>query len=75
MHVACSDARAVALTGIHGWRSDVALGRPALLREAVLDMAKLRSPYWRVTVTDADGRRAWTQPVWTETSSGVGRRG
>jgi predicted metal-dependent phosphoesterase TrpH len=65
VRVVCSDARAVALTGIHGWRSDVALGRPALLREALLDLARLRSPYWRVTVTDTEGRRAWTQPVWT----------
>jgi predicted metal-dependent phosphoesterase TrpH len=63
VHVACSEARAVALTGIHGWRSDVALGP---LREAVLDLAKLRSPYWRLTVTDAEGRRAWTNPVWVE---------
>jgi histidinol phosphatase-like PHP family hydrolase len=66
VHVACSEARAVALTGIHGWRSDTALGWPTLLHEAVLDLAKLRSPYWRVTVTDAGGRRAWTHPVWIE---------
>ena len=71
VHVACSAARAVALTGIHGWRSDVALGRPTLLREAVLDLATLRSPYWRLTVTDADGRRAWTNPVWRETVPGL----
>ena len=64
MHIACSEARAVALTGIHGWRSDSALGVPTLLREAVLDLSKLRSPYWRVTVTDVRGRRAWTHPVW-----------
>jgi hypothetical protein len=66
VHVACSEARAVALTGIHGWRSDVALGSPTLLREAVLDLEKLRSPFWRLTVTGADGRRAWTQPVWID---------
>jgi histidinol phosphatase-like PHP family hydrolase len=73
VHVACSEARAVALTGIHGWRSDTALGWPRLLHEAVLDLAKLRSPYWRVTVTDVDGRRAWTHPVWIETESSVGQ--
>lgn len=66
VHVTCSAARAVALTGIHGWRSDVALGTPDLLRTAVLDLAKLRSPYWRLTVTDAEGCRAWTNPVWRE---------
>jgi hypothetical protein len=63
VHVACSPARAVALTGIHGWRSDVVIGEPTL-REATLDLGRLRSPYWRLTVTDAGGRRAWTNPVW-----------
>ena len=65
VHVACSEARSVVLTGIHGWRSDAVLGHPSLLREAVLDLGKLRSPFWRVTVTDVDGRRAWTHPVWS----------
>lgn len=32
--------------------------------EADLDLAKLRSPYWRLTVTARDGTRAWTNPVW-----------
>jgi hypothetical protein len=63
VHVRCSPARAIALTGIHGWRSAVAEGDPTLT-EAVLDLAKLRSPYWRLTVTAADGARAWTNPVW-----------
>jgi hypothetical protein len=57
-----SPARAVALTGIHGWRSDVAIGDG--LEGATLDLGRLRSPYWRLTITDADGRRAWTNPVW-----------
>ena len=62
VRVECSPARAVALTGIHGWRSDVAIGDG--LEQATLDLGRLRSPYWRLTVTDADGRRAWTNPVW-----------
>jgi hypothetical protein len=62
VHVACSPVRSVALTGIHGWRSDVAIGEA--LEEATLDLARLRSPYWRLTVTDHAGRRAWTNPVW-----------
>ena len=65
VHVRCTPARAVALTGIHGWRSDVAEGDPHLT-EAVLDLAKLRSPYWRLTVTAEDGTRAWTNPVWAD---------
>jgi hypothetical protein len=64
VHVRCSAARAIALTGIHGWRSDVAEGDPTLT-EATLDLAKLASPYWRLTVTAPDGARAWTNPVWS----------
>jgi histidinol phosphatase-like PHP family hydrolase len=64
VHVACSDARSVALTGIHGWRSDVVIGEP-VLREATLDLRRLRSPFWRLTVSDHQGRRAWTNPVWS----------
>ena len=63
MHVRCSRARAIALTGIHGWRSAVAEGDPDLAT-ATLDLSKLASPYWRLTVTAEDGRRAWTNPVW-----------
>jgi hypothetical protein len=64
VHVVCTAARAIALTGIHGWRSDVAEGDPTL-EEAVLDLGKLQSPYWRLTVAAQDGRRAWTNPVWS----------
>jgi hypothetical protein len=64
VRVRCSPARAVVLSGIHGWRSDVVLGEPTV-DEAALSLAKLRSPYWRLTVTDERGRRAWTNPVWT----------
>ena len=63
VRVRCSPVRAIALTGIHGWRSSVAEGEPTLT-EATLDLAKLRSPYWRLTVTAEDGARAWTNPVW-----------
>jgi hypothetical protein len=34
------------------------------LEEATLDLDRLRSPFWRLTVTDAGGKRAWTNPVW-----------
>jgi predicted metal-dependent phosphoesterase TrpH len=62
VRVACSPVRSVALTGIHGWRSDVVIGEH--LERASLDLDRLRSPYWRLTITDADGNRAWTNPVW-----------
>jgi histidinol phosphatase-like PHP family hydrolase len=60
--VSCGPARSVALTGIHGWRSDVVTGER--LERAALDLGKLRSPYWRLTITDVHGKRAWTNPVW-----------
>jgi histidinol phosphatase-like PHP family hydrolase len=66
VEVACSPARSIALTGIHGWRSDVATGER--LEYAILDLDKLRSPYWRITVADEHGKRAWTNPVWLLTS-------
>ena len=62
VRVACSRVRSVALTGIHGWRSDVVTGER--LENAELDLDKLRSPYWRLTITDAHGKRAWTNPIW-----------
>jgi hypothetical protein len=65
VQVACSPARAVALTGIDGWRTEFTLGAPTLTA-ARLEIAPLGSPYWRVTVTDESGRRAWTNPVWTD---------
>jgi hypothetical protein len=63
VHVVCDPVRSAALTGIHGWRSDVAIGESELT-QASLDLGRLRSPFWRLTVTGADGRRAWTNPVW-----------
>ena len=54
---------AIAPTGIHGWRSAVAEGDPTRT-EATLDLARLRSPYWRLTVTAEAGARAWTNSVW-----------
>ena len=44
--------------------SKIGVGDPTR-REATLDLSRLRSPFWRLTVTDADGKRAWTNPVWT----------
>lgn len=34
------------------------------LTEAEFDISGLSSPYLRVTVRDAQGKRAWTNPVW-----------
>jgi hypothetical protein len=64
VHLRCSPVRSVALTGISGWRSSVEIGEG--LREVSLDLDDLASPYWRLTITDAQGRRAWTNPVWED---------
>jgi hypothetical protein len=42
----------------------VVIGDPSVTT-ATLNLARLESPFWRLTVTDEDGRRAWTNPVWT----------
>jgi hypothetical protein len=36
------------------------------LTEAAVDLAGLDGPYYRVTVRDRHGRRAWSNPVWVD---------
>jgi hypothetical protein len=48
------------------------MGRPAKyvvvaeqgVTEAEFDLSEWRSPYARLLVRDAEGQRAWTNPVW-----------
>ncbi|MCB0062103.1 MAG: CehA/McbA family metallohydrolase, partial [Caldilineaceae bacterium] len=61
LYVRCSPVESVFVTGtlaraarVHG------LG----ITEAALDISKFTSPYCRVTVRDAQGRRAWSNPIW-----------
>lgn len=35
------------------------------LTEAEFDISEMKSPYLRVTVRDSQGKRAWTNPVWS----------
>jgi hypothetical protein len=63
VHVECSPVRSVALTGVDGWRTEFMIGESPITK-AQLDLSRLGSPYWRLTLTDEAGKRAWTNPVW-----------
>lgn len=61
--VRCSPASAIFVTGV---RATGVYTHGNGLVEAELPLTKLRSPYIRVTVRDADGQRAWSNPIWAE---------
>ncbi|MYZ47854.1 CehA/McbA family metallohydrolase [Propylenella binzhouense] len=63
LEVACSPATTVALVG-RGTRAETAYGRQ--ITRARLPVAKFAGDWLRVVVTDAAGRRAWSNPVWPE---------
>lgn len=59
--VHCSPAERIFITG-HGWTAVHAYGNG--LMHAELNIEKFESPYGRITVRDAQGRRAWSNPFW-----------
>ena len=59
----CSPAASIFVTG-KGWMARQIHGNG--LREAEFDLRDFRSPYARVTVRDAAGGRAWSNPIWFE---------
>ncbi len=61
--VACSPAQAIHVTG-HGATSRYVLGD--LLTEASFPLSPFAGRYCRVTVIDADGKRAWSNPIWLD---------
>jgi len=61
--VRCSPADWVFATG-KGPASVAAQGHG--LMEVELDLGRFSSPYCRITVRDAQGGRAWTNPIWFE---------
>lgn len=63
IRVACSPAQAIHVTG-HGATSRYVLGER--LTEASFPLAPFRGRYCRVTVIDADGKRAWSNPIWLD---------
>ncbi len=59
--VRCSPAQGVFVSG-RGPSADTVQGHG--LTEVTLDLRKFNSPYCRITVRDAHGGRAWTNPIW-----------
>jgi hypothetical protein len=59
--IRCSPASSIFVTG-HGSLSQYVHGQG--LREAELSLKRFDSPFCRVTVRDAHGERAWSNPIW-----------
>lgn len=60
--IRCSPAERVFVTG-YGWKAQYAYG--VGMRHAEFSIKQLNdSPYYRITVRDDKGGRAWTNPVW-----------
>ncbi|MEX6508037.1 CehA/McbA family metallohydrolase [Jiella sp. M17.18] len=61
LRVACSPVSVVAVVG-RGSRAVDVVGSD--LTEAEIDLTRLAGDWCRVVVTDAGGRRAWSNPLW-----------
>jgi len=66
LHVQTSEAYAISLTtGGDRWQGgEERHGQDTTISEADFDLAPFRGSYCRVTVVDAAGRRAWSNPIW-----------
>lgn len=68
LHVRCSPCARILLTGPsqlwRRWRWRLAEPDGPPLTEALFETSDFRDGFCRVTVVDADGRRAWSNPVW-----------
>ncbi|MDP6854084.1 MAG: hypothetical protein QF598_01135 [Arenicellales bacterium] len=60
MAVECSPASTVMICG-RGSRADKAMGKG--LQSARLPLARFQRSYFRITVVDDAGRKAWPNPV------------
>lgn len=63
VRVACSPAAAVAITG-RGARSESLRGEA--LEAAAFPLRRFAGSYFRVTVIDEAGRKAWSNPIWLD---------
>jgi hypothetical protein len=63
IYVRCSPAERIFVTG-RTWEVEFAYG-PGIT-EARLDIARFKSDFCRVTVRDAHGGRAWSNPIWMD---------
>ncbi|MEM7225263.1 MAG: CehA/McbA family metallohydrolase [Pseudomonadota bacterium] len=61
--VACSPASTIAISG-RGSRSQHQRGTD--LSEVTLPLKRFKDGYFRVTVTDAQNRKAWSNPIWLD---------
>ena len=61
--ISCSPAVAISAAG-RGARSKYITGED--LTEARLPLKKFKDGYFRITIRDKQGRRAWTNPVWLD---------
>ncbi|MEP7291870.1 MAG: CehA/McbA family metallohydrolase [Chloroflexota bacterium] len=59
--IRCSPVDSIFVSGRGAW-SVFKHGRGMI--EAELDIRKLNNPYCRVTIRDAQGNRAWSNPIW-----------
>jgi len=77
VHVATSPVHTIALGGGGGrWldATTVLEKNGGLVSEATFDLSAFRGSYCRVTVVDADRRRAWSNPIWPLSATGARRR-
>lgn len=69
LRVTCSPCARILLTGPgrlwRRWRWRIGPPGAPLLTEAAFAISDFRGGFCRVTVVDADGRRAWSNPIWT----------
>lgn len=63
VRIACSPARGVFVSG-YSQRSRKQLG--SAITECELPLDLFQGSYCRVTIVDAAGKRAWTNPIWLE---------
>ncbi|MBL6932200.1 MAG: CehA/McbA family metallohydrolase [Rhodospirillales bacterium] len=61
LHVACSPAHVISLQG-RGARSTYKMGDG--IEEATFPTDRFEDAYVRVTIRDANGKRAWSNPIW-----------
>jgi hypothetical protein len=61
VHVRCSPAERIFVTG-RGYHARTAWGNGII--EGEFDITNMNSPYLRITVRDAQGGRAWSNPIW-----------
>jgi hypothetical protein len=63
VRIACSPASTIAITG-RGARSESTIGEG--LSEASFPLRRFAGSYFRLTVIDREGRKAWSNPVWLD---------